>query len=100
MSLNHLVLLLLAALALPAHAAPAVVACGLADADDDGVANDFDNCPANHNPDQLDADADGLGDGCDPFADSDRDGVADDLDVCPWDHDPLQPDQDGDGIGR
>jgi hypothetical protein len=35
------------------------------DFDEDGVNNATDNCPADANPDQADADADGLGDVCD-----------------------------------
>jgi hypothetical protein len=37
------------------------------DADDDGVGDAVDNCPATPNPDQFDSDDDGLGDACDPF---------------------------------
>ena len=36
----------------------------------------WDNCPGDHNPDQLDQDMDGLGDYCDP--DDDGDGMDDD----------------------
>ncbi|MEM9564085.1 MAG: lamin tail domain-containing protein [Actinomycetota bacterium] len=39
------------------------------DLDDDGVVNEVDNCPADANPDQGDADADGIGDVCDPSPD-------------------------------
>ena len=35
------------------------------DSDDDGVANEADNCPAVANADQLDADGDGIGAACD-----------------------------------
>ncbi|MBE3109770.1 MAG: VWA domain-containing protein [Acidobacteria bacterium] len=36
------------------------------DADDDGIANEIDNCPAVANPDQADSDSDGVGDACEP----------------------------------
>ena len=38
------------------------------DGDGDGVPTEEDNCPLATNPDQADADADGLGDRCDPNA--------------------------------
>ena len=37
------------------------------DTDGDGVEDVFDNCPANFNPDQLDADCDRVGSACDPY---------------------------------
>ena len=52
-----------------------------ADLDDDGVLDAIDVCPRDADPDQLDLDADGVGDVCD--LDDDGDGVADDLDVAP-----------------
>jgi hypothetical protein len=44
---------------------PIVVARTLADADDDGIPDDSDNCPTAPNPLQEDVDADGAGDACD-----------------------------------
>lgn len=77
-----------------------------ADDDGDGVLTAEDNCPARANDDQLDADADGLGDACDNCAaaandqvDGDADGVGDGCDVCPALADPRQDDGDGDGVG-
>ncbi len=68
------------------------------DVDQDGVADDADNCPIVANPDQLDTDADLIGDACDPdFTDKDGDGVVDSADTC-----PLVPnlgvDEDADGV--
>ncbi len=77
------------------------------DSDGDAVPNRDDNCAALSNPDQADADGDGLGDACDQFddTDADGDGVADSEDDCPALYDPAQDapcnwigDVDGDGI--
>ncbi len=70
----------------------------MVDADDDGVADVDDNCPAVSNPDQTDADLDGAGDACD--ADDDGDGFADGADNCPLVANPGQADRDGDGLGN
>lgn len=43
-----------------------LVTAELFDGDDDGVADDIDNCPVNPNPLQVDNDDDGIGDPCDP----------------------------------
>ena len=67
------------------------------DADGDLITDGQDNCPALSNPDQADADRDGLGDACD--SDVDGDTVDDTADNCPAIPNPLQRDLDGDGLG-
>jgi len=72
----------------------------ITDRDDDGVADTADNCPDVSNTDQLDTDADDIGDACD--LDDDGDGQAD-VDEVSCDSDPLNtnsqsPDGDGDGV--
>lgn len=93
------------------------------DPDLDGVAGSADNCPTAYNPDQADADADGVGDLCDlgddpsgtgavgtgtdggddlpeaALADADGDGVADADDSCPEAPNRSQRDYDRDGLG-
>ncbi len=56
-----------------------------------------DNCPNVSNPDQADADGNGIGDACD--GDKDGDGVADLQDNCPTVNNPDQMDSDHDGRG-
>ncbi len=56
-----------------------------------------DNCPNVFNPDQADADGNGIGDACD--GDADSDGVADLQDNCPTVYNPDQLDSDHDGRG-
>ncbi len=70
------------------------------DFDADGVPDSTDNCPTVFNPDQADADNDGVGDCCDPDApDQDNDDVSNSCDNCPTVYNPSQADTDLDGIG-
>jgi probable HAF family extracellular repeat protein len=69
------------------------------DSDKDGVTDDKDNCPDNPNPDQVDTDADGVGDACEEAIDSDGDGVADAEDNCPEVANTDQADGDSNGVG-
>jgi len=71
-----------------------------ADLDEDGLADDIDNCPST--PNYAQANTDGVvndgGDACD--TDDDNDGVYDVEDNCPLVVNPSQGDEDGDAIGN
>ncbi len=74
------------------------------DQDQDGVADNCDNCPNYYNPEQDDTDGDGIGDFCDDNyscgdIDTDSDGVADNCDNCLNKANSNQADGDGDGVG-
>jgi hypothetical protein len=69
---------------------------GQRDTDEDGAGDPCDNCPETANPDQTDANADGIGDVC---ADADEDGVVDGADNCARVPNPGQLDGDADGVG-
>ena len=68
------------------------------DADSDGVGTVVDNCPEIANSDQANWDGDGLGDACDDLpVDLDHDGLMDNKDGCPYAFDPQQLDLDENG---
>ncbi len=79
----------------------------LDDPDGDGIPGWDDNCPEIYNPDQLDADADSVGDVCDECTDTDDDGYGDPgfaantcvTDNCPEIYSPDQLDADEDSVG-
>ena len=69
----------------------------IVDSDNDGIADENDNCPDTANADQADADGDLIGDICDdtPNGDDDNDGVDNAVDVCQGSDDAIDTDQDG-----
>ncbi len=77
------------------------------DADEDGVADEDDNCPFDHNPVQTNSDADNPGDACDNCpttdnenqADGDGDTVGDVCDNCPGNANTNQDNSDSDSHG-
>ena len=69
---------------------------GSADTDGDGIADKDDNCPRVSNPDQTDADTNGIGDACEDF---DADGIINSRDNCPTVANRAQVDTDRDGHG-
>jgi len=73
----------------------------ITDTDGDDIADEEDNCPLVANPDQEDADENGIGDVCEEpvVVDTDSDGILDDVDNCPNVANSGQEDADGDGTG-
>ncbi len=66
------------------------------DQDHDLIIDRLDNCPSQHNADQLDINQNRIGDVCEDF---DRDGVMNVVDNCPNLTNGWQDDTDGDGLG-
>ena len=71
----------------------------LTDTDEDEMPDEFDNCPEAANPEQEDADGNGVGDACEVTPDTDEDGVPDETDNCPMEANALQEDENENGIG-
>lgn len=72
------------------------------DGDGDGVEDGLDNCPVTANADQVDDDADGIGNACEANGapDADRDGRPDTADNCRDVWNVNQADDDRDGLGN
>ena len=68
------------------------------DRDEDTILDNDDNCPANFNPGQEDANSNGVGNICEP-PDFDSDGIRDELDNCPLLANVNQLDTDADDSG-
>lgn len=77
----------------------ALLPASFEDWDADGVQNPDDACPAAADPDQADADGDGVGDVCNDLVDADGDEWADAIDNCPLVANADQVDIDHDSIG-
>lgn len=80
------------------NAAFVTVLASIADRDNDGIADEMDNCPDVSNAGQSDNDHDGAGNACDP--DDDNDEVPDAADNCSLIENAEQLDSDGDGEGN
>ncbi len=67
----------------PNKVAPGTCGCGVPDidSDSDGRLDCVDNCPSVANPDQLDCNANGIGDICEQFLDCNGNGIPDSCDI-------------------